>query len=358
MSLIYTISDTHLSNRKGFAKELQENEFPGTNSRFNEIINTIRRCADQAVNAEAEALVIPGDVFNERGILPVAVYNASYKVFEEISKKIRLIFSPGNHDMVSSVALHGDEGLHSLYGFKEFAEVAHKHEVYETDSFTISMIPFIPSKEGTIEAARALYSRQKKSKKFSIVFFHHSFEGAESGPINWSMPYPLTFEDIPPFDSKFSGHIHKHQTIGPAKNGLVYVGAPLHHDSGERHYKPGWLSIDSQGSYKHIENTFSPRFVLAEVSSLKDLDSLKAEDYKVIRWTGEAEEGQKIRDNTDNVRVEMSPQASGFKSRTQISSADCFEDMAKIYMKSKLGSVDQALLNYGVNAFHGVDNAD
>lgn len=358
MRVIYTISDTHLSNRKGFAKELQENEFPGTNSRFNEIIKAIRCCADQAIDADAEALVIPGDVFNERGILSVAVYTAAYKVFEDISKKIRLIFSPGNHDMVSSVALHGEEGLHSLYGFKEFADVAHKQEFYETDSFTISMIPFIPSKEGTIAASQQLFQRVKRIKKFSLVFYHHSFEGAESGPINWSMPYPLTFEDIPAFDGKYSGHIHKHQTVGPAKNGLVYVGAPLHHDAGERHYKPGWLKIDSEGTYKHIENITSPRFVLAEVRSLKELDALREEDYKVVRWLGDVEEGQKVRDSTDNVRVEISPKSSGFKSRSEISSSDTFEDMAKVYIKSKLGKIDNELLKYGVDAFNGVDNAD
>jgi DNA repair exonuclease SbcCD nuclease subunit len=354
MSIIYTISDLHLSNRKGFSKELQNNEFPGTNSRFNEIISVIRSCADQAVKAEAEALIIPGDVFNERGILPVSVYNASYRVFQEISKKIRIIFSPGNHDMVSSVALHSDEGLHSLYSFKEFADVAHIPELYETDSFSISIIPFIPSKEGTVAAAEALYKKARKVKKFSLVFFHHSFEGAETGPINWKMPYPLTYEDIPDFDGKYSGHIHKHQVIG---QGLVYIGSPLHHDAGERYYKPGWLKIDNKGSYQHIENKVSPRFVVAEISNLKELAQYKENDYKVVRWIGDQEEGKKIRDGLDNIRVELVPVSFMIKNRTEITATDTFDSMARVYMKSKLGSVDEELLQYGIDFFNGVSHA-
>ena len=347
-NLLYSISDTHISNRKGFVKDVDNSEFPGTNSRFYEIIKAIRLCADQAVSAGAEALVIPGDVFNERGILPVAVYNASYKVFEDISKKIRLIFLPGNHDCVSSSALHSDAGLHSLYGFKEFADVAHSPETYETDSFSISMVPFIPNKEGTVAAAHMLYNKLKKSKKFNLVFFHHSFEGAETGPINFKMPYPLTYEDIPPFDGKFSGHIHKHQTIG---KDLVYIGAPLHHDAGERNYNPGWLEINDRGSYRHIENTFSPRFVVTETSSLKDVAKLGDNNYKIVKWTGEEASGYKLKDSYDNIRVELTPKELKQVVRTSITSTDSVEDMMRKYMQSTLGHIDEDLLTYGLNVW-------
>lgn len=355
MSVIYTISDLHLSNRKGFAKEVENGEFPGTNSRFNEIISIIRTCADQAVKADAEALIVPGDVFNERGILPVSVYNASYKVFEEISKKIRLILSPGNHDMVSSVALHSDEGLHSLYGFKEFAEVAHSPSIYETDSFVICMIPFIPNKEGTIQAAQDLYNKTKKIKKFKTVWLHHSVDGAESGPINWKMPYPLTYADVPDFDGVYSGHLHKHQVIG---NKFVYVGAPLQHDAGERHYTPGWLEIDNRGSFTQIENTKSPRFVVVEAQSKKDLQGLKEEDYKLVKWMGEQKLGQQIMEDVENVRVQIVPNSLNIRTRTEIGSLDSFDSMAKTYMKAKLGKIDEGLLKYGLNIYNGVPYED
>ena len=349
MSLIYSISDTHLSNRQGFSRDITSSEFPGTNNRFQEIIKAIRTCASQAIDDDAEALVIPGDVFQTRGILPVAVYNASYRVFEEISKKIRLIFIPGNHDMVSSTALHGDEGLHSLYGFKEFASVAHKPEMYVTDSFTISMIPFIHSKEATIEAAKALRKRSKReSKRFDLVFFHHSFEGCETGPINWKMPYPLQYEDIPDFDGKYSGHIHKHQKIG---EGLIYIGAPVHHDAGERHYKPGWLCIDANGGYKHIENRVSPRFVVMEAATEKEIKNLAEDDYKIIKWTGDPAEGYKLRDSYDNMRVEVAPKESNNSIRTEIKTSDSVENMMRKYMAAKNGSVDEELLTYGIDVW-------
>lgn len=349
MSLIYTISDTHLSNRKSFGKDPVDSEFPGTNNRFLAIIQSIRTCAQQAIADGAEALVIPGDVFNERGILPVSVYNASYKVFQEISKKIQIIFTPGNHDYVSSTALHGDAGLHALYSFKEFAAVAQKPQQYVTDSFTISMIPFIPSKEKTVAAAQSLYQQTKKEKnKFNLVFFHHSFDGAETGPINWKMPYPLTYEDIPDFDGKYSGHIHKHQKIG---QGLIYIGAPVHHDAGERNYKPGWLCIDNNGGYKHIENRVSPRFVVIEASTEKELKSLAEQDYKIIKWTGDEAKGYKLRDSYDNIRVEIAPKEVKNVSRADIKTTDSVENMMRKYMIAKKGSVDEELLTYGIDVW-------
>jgi DNA repair exonuclease SbcCD nuclease subunit len=349
MSLIYTISDTHLSNRKSFGKELVNSEYPGTNNRFQVIIEAIKTCAAQAIAAGAEALVIPGDVFNERGILPVSVYNAAYKTFQEISKHLPIIFTPGNHDFVSSIALHSNEGLHSLYGFKEFASVAHTPELFVTDSFSISMIPFTPSKEGTVAAAEKLFKKSRKEKgKFHLVFFHHSFDGAETGPINWRMPYELQYSDIPAFDGSYSGHLHKHQRIdsGP---GLVYVGAPVHHDVGERNYTPGWLKIDNKGTYTHIENTVSPRFVVLETSSEKEVSKLNKDDYKIVKWTGEEAAGYKIKDAYENIKLEIEIKAAKILARSTISSTDSVENMARKYMESKRGKVDEDLLKYGLD---------
>lgn len=349
--LIYTISDTHLSNRKAFGKDLINGEFSGTNSRFNIIIEAIRTCAQQAITAGAEVLILPGDIFNERGILPVAVYNAAYKVFQEISKKISIIFTPGNHDFVSSVTLGSNEGLHSLYGFKEFSSVAHTPQVYETDSFSLSMIPFIPSKELTIDASKQLYKESRKHKgKFKLIFYHHSFDGAETGPINWRMPYELLTSDIPPFDRAFSGHLHKHQRVGEG-TGLVYVGAPVQHDAGERNYTPGWLSIDNKGNYTHIENTVSPRFVVIETGSEKEIKKLNPQDYKIIKWTGEEAAGLKLRESYDNIRIEIAPAVNTVLSRSSISTTDSTQEMMKKFIIAKRGKMDEPLFEYGLKAF-------
>jgi DNA repair exonuclease SbcCD nuclease subunit len=350
MSKIYVISDTHINNFVQFNSGTVVSEYSGINSRCNNILNAIKDCAKQAIAEGAEALIIPGDVFHTRGILPVAVYNAAYKTFQEISKKISIIFTPGNHDFVSSTTVGSDEGLHSLYGFKEFAVVAHVPEHFVTDSFSISLIPFIPNKDGTVAAAEKLYKIAKKEKgKFHLVFFHHSFKDAETGPINFKMPYELEYTDIPAFDGKYSGHLHKHQRVGPANTGLVYIGGPVHHDVGERNYVPGWLSIDNKGTYTQIENKVSPRFVVLETDSEKELNKLNASDYKVIKWTGEEAVGYKLRGSKENIKVEITPKQSKVLSRSTISSTDSVENMARKYMESKLGKVDELLLKYGLD---------
>ncbi len=352
-NLIYTISDTHINNFTQFSSEVITSEHSGINSRCNNILDAIKVCAKQAVADDAEALVIPGDLFHVRGLIPVAVYTAAYKVFEEISKKIQLFIMPGNHDFCSSTALKGDEGLHSLYGFKAFANIATKPEMFVTDSFTISMVPYNPSKEMTLMAAQTLYKRAKReNKRFDLIFYHHSLSGAETGPNNFKMPEELTHENLPPFVLSVSGHLHKHQRIGKS---FIYVGSPIMHDAGERNYHPGWLSIDNKGGFKHIENTVSPRFVVVEASSEKELKILAEQDYKIVKWTGDEDKGYKLRDSYDNIRMEIVPKEVKTIIRSNISSTDSAENMMRKYMDAKRGSIDEELLKYGLEIWR--DNA-
>jgi DNA repair exonuclease SbcCD nuclease subunit len=71
---------------------------------------------------------------------------------------------------------------------------------------------------------------------------HHSFDGAKTGPHEFTPPASLKVSDIPEvIGGVFSGHYHLHQKLHKK---MMYVGAPLQHDFGETHYTPGYMILN------------------------------------------------------------------------------------------------------------------
>lgn len=353
MGKILLVSDLHFANRVAFGKQPTNPKYKGCNSRFHIIADAFNAAVDMAVKEGCEAVVVPGDIYHERMILQVPVLNAVYSLLEEASKRIRTIVMAGNHDMVSAKALYGESGLHSLYAFQKVCEVVDNPTNIELDNFSLSLIPFNISREKTINDAKKLfYDVQRTRPCPSVAFFHHSFDGAITGPTNWRMPSEISVGDLPPFDLLFSGHLHNHQAVGVSKK-LNYVGSLVQHDLGERTYKPGWIILDSDGTWKHVENTVSPRFVVVDAATEKDLDGLNEQDFKVIKWLGDEEVGIKLRENIDNAIVEIKPLVTKTQSRTTITTNDTVEEMLRKYVKAKLGVVNKAYLGEGINIYKG-----
>jgi DNA repair exonuclease SbcCD nuclease subunit len=349
MSKIVVVSDLHLSNRKSFAKQLTNPEFSGCNSRFHEIAAAFRWAVDKALEVGAEALIVPGDIYHERGVIPIPVLNAAQKLFKNAASKIPLYLMVGNHDVVSSVATGAEQELHSLFVSKDICNVIAFPATMELDSFHLSFIPFTPSREATIAQSQELFKKAKKSKKPTISFFHHSFDGALTGPHEWSMPFALKPDDIPDFDLNTSGHVHMAQNVGKIR----YMGTLIQQDMGERTYPVGLTIIDSNAKYTHVENKISPRFVISEATSTKDIDKLKKDDYNYVQWDGDPEEGAALRGN-DNLMIEILPQAMTAVKRTTITTVDSVEDMITKYAKAKVKNPQKKLIDYGINLFRGV----
>ena len=347
MSKIVCVSDLHFDNRKKYDKSLSYAEFMGCNNRFHEIAKAFRASIRHAVKIGAEAVVIPGDIYHTRGILPIPVLNAVQKLFREAAEQVRLIVMVGNHDVVSSVATGAEQDLHSLFVSKDICTIVGTPTTLETDSFHLSFIPFTPSWAGTVEASNALYGKAKKSKKPTLAFFHHSFNGATTGPHEWTMPYPLCDSDIQPFDKILSGHVHRPQDVGRVR----YIGTLIQQDMGEREYDVGWAEVDDGPGYKHISNTKSPRFMQVTAKTTDDL-KLSMHDYTLVQWEGDPDVGAKLQ-HGENVLVEMKSPQVLYKKRTDISTADSDEDMFGKYIKVTTGSLNRDLLAYGLSLYKG-----
>lgn len=344
---ILVISDLHLANRVNFGKPTTNPTFIGCNTRFHAIAEAVNRYVNLAVKEGCEALVVPGDIWHERMILQVPVLNAVYSLFEEANNKIPTYIMTGNHDMVSAKALYGEEGLHSLYAFKQVCNVIDNPTTLFTDSFNLCFIPFNISKDKTIADANRLYKEVKGGTKPSVVFFHHSFEGAMTGPTNWRMPSEIKPSDVPNFTVKLSGHLHHHQTLG----GITYVGSLVQHDLGERTYNPGGLLVSEDGTWKHIPNEESPKFVVIEALTRKDLLLNRPQDYKVVKWLGEEQEGIELREDMDNTIVEIQSKEIKREARTNINSMDSIENMMKKYVKAKLGIINDGIFTEGLSIY-------
>jgi DNA repair exonuclease SbcCD nuclease subunit len=338
---IYVISDLHFSNRTAFAKESTQYEYIGCNSRFHFIVDAFNRCVDEAVKAGAEALVICGDVFHERGKLPISVMNAVSKVFENAAKKLPIYAFPGNHDYISMTGDIKRQALHSLYLYKDIINVVHSPEIRVTDSFAMAFVPFTPDKTITVESAKSLFDKIQKHerKRPSIVFFHHSFNGAVTGPTNWMMPYPLDVSDVPEFNTIISGHLHLHQTIG----NLIYVGSPLQHDLGERNYSCGWLNVNYDGSWSHNENRDSPKFNLLETSNTEEVKNYKMQDndYLVVRWSGLATDAYRLREEKENLLIESQSKPNLVNLRSTIKRDDPIPSMISKYVEHEIADPNE-----------------
>ena len=346
---IVLFSDPHFDNKSSFGVYTSNPEFPGCNSRFHEIAKTFREAVSYTKTNGCEAMFVLGDIFHTRGNISVPVYNAVYRLFREAtSSGVSLFLYPGNHDFVDLRAMHTKHSLHSLFMYGSVCTLVDQPTLVETDSFAVGIIPFSMDLDAITLASQQLYPSASKllrpNTKQTALMLHHSVNGAVTGPHEWQMPNRLNVADLnQSWDHIFSGHYHKHQNVDK----LVYVGAPLQHDFGEREYIPGFIHVYPDGSWKHVENNASPRFVITETEDSSVISSLDNHNYNVVRWYGEEKAGEKLREST-NALVEIKPPSLHKIARSDIKTTDSIEDMFKKYIKARTGSVSNTLLKKGL----------
>lgn len=355
MAGIVVVSDTHFSNRKQFGKPQTDPVWRGCNSRFHHIAFAFQLAFSYALENDCEAIVVPGDIFHERGLLKVPVYNAVYEIFDQIANqsKVKLILMPGNHDMVDVRAMYGTEGLHSLFAMNAMTVVADKPSHIPLDDFDLYMVPFSSDPDEVLGGALSIPRFLRKGTP-SLLFLHHSIEGAVTGPSNWKMPHELKTEQIDAlgFDLNISGHYHKHQNLSDR---TLYAGALIQHDFGERDYTPGWLHVLPDGTWTQIENKWSPRFMEIETDCSSDIDQLaNSMDYWNIIWKGDSSEKTRWKGVEDaSISFKRDDPASAVV-RSQITGKDAVPDMFSKYVVVKTGQEDPTLVEYAMQFLFGL----
>lgn len=348
MSGIILFSDPHFANRTAFGKMDSDAEFPGCNSRFHVIAKAFREAVDYAVRNTCEYIFILGDIFHDRGSIEIPVFNGVYQLFKETTGKgIRLAVYPGNHDFVDLRAMYSNKNLHSLFAFEKLANIYGNPTIVQTAYFPVAIIPYSHSSREVIDVSNTLLSRM--SGDIKMLMLHHSVNGAITGPHEWVMPHRLDPEQLPEgYSHIWSGHYHRHQKV----KRLWYVGAPVHHDFGERTYTPGFIHVLPDGTWKHIENITAPRFKVVETNNLNDLNGIDPKDYVSVKWKGDTSEIEKAKDGlSENCIVEIHG-TSFSKARTDIDTTDPVETMINKYASAKFDDPTE-VITHGVRLYKG-----
>jgi hypothetical protein len=112
-----------------------------------------------------------------------------------------------------------------------------------------------------------------------VIFMHQTVTGVrENGQLLKNDKMPDLPDDIP----IYSGDIHTPQRVGP----VTYVGAPHHCRFGDTHSCRMLIIDDKTYRARGQIDLFPPRKVIAEISSIKELEALglQAGDQVRIRW--------------------------------------------------------------------------
>ena len=366
---ILVFSDTHFDNHQFGAKAGQEDrEYAGCNSRMLEILNAAKRAYQYAYEKGIKTVVIPGDIFHRRGIVPVPVFNAVAKIMEwaRDTLDIRTIVIPGNHDFVDRHARFADQALHSLYSLAGAMVINEPSLVGLTPELTLAFIPYTADRQAWLDAAKLL-AKSPVAKGQTVLFAHQSFDGAKVGPHEYVMREGINPGQIPEgFDAIISGHYHLHQKIEGAPAPAWYVGGLVQHNFGERDYTPGWMVIEDDfegipGAITHHEDVQSPRFVMVETNSedaVKEaLAQASSDDYVNVRWFGDrAFANEFAASYPDAMWQQMGPEHH--HSRLEVSVADPVNEMLKKYIthvrgdSPSVGEISEAeLLEAGLRFF-------
>ena len=195
--------------------------------------------ADTAFRAaidKAALLGVPvidaGDVTNDKAIIRAEVANALIQTLEYARKKhVGIYFLVGNHSMINE---KGKD--HALEFLRPYATIIDTPQQYVEAG--VVLIPYQNDSDKLLEIIKSIHPGP-------ILIMHQGFMGAAMGD------YVVDKTSIPPDAVKdftvFSGHYHRHQTIGT----VTYIGSPYTMSFGEANDGPkGFLILNSDGTYQ------------------------------------------------------------------------------------------------------------
>ena len=105
-------SDTHVQNSSLFARPLEE----GITTSAEQAFRFLRWLRDFAREQQANVILHGGDLFTQKNVIPVPLFNKTYDIFREICAERRVVAIPGDHDRYVNAT-----NVHTLHAFEEIA---------------------------------------------------------------------------------------------------------------------------------------------------------------------------------------------------------------------------------------------
>jgi len=199
----------------------------GVNSRLLDTLKVFEKARRYCKRHDIKHVVIGGDVFHKRGMVPTQALNLVVAELAAYKKRgIRVIVVDGNHD-------HADRGgmIHAVEALRSAGLV---EAIPPGEGFGLWDLGGVPMHGFSYCDDRTLFQKRiddarKTTRERGLAVFHAGFFGARVGTY-------LEYEVREPISAKkrignewplvLSGHYHSHQPIRGIENGW-YIGSPM-----------------------------------------------------------------------------------------------------------------------------------
>lgn len=340
MSKIVVFSDLHAHCFGPYSTALED----GTNSRLQDALDIIRDVRQLAKEVDADMVLFAGDLFHERRHI---VTQAFSKVYEALSMfavdRMPLFMIPGNHDQADKAGK-----FHALSPIGAFATVVDTPGWIEfkgkTETVDILAVPYI---EDTNHLLDVVNEKAPDRSNPRIFLGHFGIDGAKLGAdFVYSNSNEPVIGNIPVgrFDAGFLGHFHIHQQLAP---NFWYVGAPMHHNWGDRGQDRGVMVYDTvTKEAQHLPLGNPPKFVEITVHDLeKGVGDWTDNFVRIVSdkpWSEDQIDSARERIGCRSLEIvgQKVDTNEAFEIRLNVAPGDPYEDMAAEYVKSGLVELD------------------
>jgi DNA repair exonuclease SbcCD nuclease subunit len=245
MKPLIAISDIHYHPYKAHSHIMPN----GMNSRLHQILETVDTIIDKAVEIDAEAILIAGDLFHVRGQVKPSVLNTVVKqICRAIFEGISVVIIPGNHDMedwlgentavdfLSEIA-DTDPDVGGCYVLKDCPVHIGEWSIYG--------IPYCSKTDDFLKK----FNHAKKGN-YDVIMIH---QGIDTFKPNEGIPDSgITAKDLDCKSWVIAGHYHNPFI----SNKVIQCGAPIHHNFGDAGRDSGYWVIknEEEAEFHKLDN--------------------------------------------------------------------------------------------------------
>jgi len=252
------ISDVHVDSKLTASQLALPKDKRRT--RITEINTLVQKAMELAIEREAEAVLIPGDLWDNETVSQESVHRL-VESFASVDP-IPVFIAPGNHDFCSPLSKYSRE-MQVALGMKPWSDNV---IIFEKSDFAHV---YHPSREDVVVVGRAFLENVRTSQRLlgtriarptaaiSLLLFHGSLEGYNREGVA-KITAPFSSEELLAQEFSYTalGHYHSFNQIVDAHGKIraAYAGstgARMLGDEGSRHVLIG--SVDSHGLVGEFE---------------------------------------------------------------------------------------------------------
>ena len=227
------------------------------------ILNFLDYITDYYTENNLDYLFVIGDVFHKSSNIKNDAFIPLFmKLFSMKEKGIKMIFIPGNHDIMN---INNDTIVET---FAAFGKVYKKRTDITIDGEDFIFLPYT-KKESELPKGNGEYLITHIS--IADFFFDNNFQVDEKIAFKRSL-----FED---FKMVITGHFHKYQN----RKNIYYIGSPVQIDRKEIGQIKGFGVLDTETeTLDFIEYDLAPKYIEITEKDIEQIDKLDLTNCHVI----------------------------------------------------------------------------